>query len=255
MTAPAGAKQADAQRPAARGGVAILCFLLILAGQGYLLRRLIAGDAGSILRLPFLVECCFAVILLGACVLCAVKPTGWTSKTGCIAAFAVYTLYVVHSLVFYNDFSAAYLTGIQAQYDSAGGALVALKLVVALIGVTAGIPASPPIDKFEYSRRLREKAQLQQAQWARNSAEGAKKDLDSAIAKLKDSLSEEELAELLSRLQKEAAEKVSAAKEPAGSDGSCPCTQQEPEWVEASPGHFVACHRCSALPAAQKNAG
>ena len=42
---------------------------------------------------------------------------------------------------------------------------------------------------------------------------------------------------------------------PAGSDGACPCTQQEPEWVEASPGHFVACHRCSALPAAQKNAG
>ncbi len=197
----------------AKVGVSIVCFLLILAGQGYLLRSLILDGQFSLLSAPFLAEGFFCIVLLAGCIVCLRKPSGWTNLAGCICAFLLFGLYAACNILYYPVFSAAYLTGVHTEYNSVGGALVALKLVLALIGVTAGIPASPPIDKFEYSRRLREKAELQQAQWAKASVRGAKKDLDDTIAKLRQNLSEEELSELLNKLQEASGTPPSAREE------------------------------------------
>ena len=194
--------QEQSSRPrAARRGVTVVCFLLIVVGQGYLLRNFIASDPNALLRLPLLMEVIFGVIMLASCVICVVKYAGWTTRAGCFIAFVLVGLYILFNILFYPDIQAAYLTGMNVRYDSSAGAIVALKLIIALVGVTGGIPVSPTIDRFEYSRRLKEKAQVQRAEWAEAAAKGAKKDLDDTIAKLKKDLGDEEFAELLERLK------------------------------------------------------
>lgn len=189
--------------PAARGGVTVICFLLIIVGQVYLLRAIPANNSFDLLSLPFILEFVFCLFMLIGCAICFIRPKGWTSTTGCITVLILFALYMVANIIYYPIFSVAYLTGFNPQYSSSAGALVGFKLVLALIGVTAGIPVVAPIDKREYSRRLREKVEQQDAIWAKTSVIGAKKELELTLAKLKGKLNEEELSDILNQLQSE----------------------------------------------------
>lgn len=186
----------------ARCGVAILCFLIVILGQVYLLRSLLFGGSLGSLPAALYIEMLFWPILIVGIVVCWVRPMGWGSKKGCAIALIFFLIYLAFSIFSYSTFSEAYLTGFNSEFASAGGALVGAKLVVSLIGVTAGIPAGPQVDAHEYSRRLREKAELQEAEWAKNAVKGARKDLKATVDRLRGTLSEEELAELLAELQK-----------------------------------------------------
>lgn len=95
------------------------------------------------------------------------------------------------------------------KYESSAGGLIGLKLVLVLIGITAAIPTTPRIDDREYARLLREQAQRQEASWARASVEGARKDLNATLEKLKATLSEEEIAALIKQSENTAAHSAS----------------------------------------------
>ena len=183
----------------ARGGVAIICFLIVIIGQGWLLRNFLFPL--SALPAVFYVEMLFCLILVAGIVICFIRPLGWDRGIGTWIAVALFLLYAAFSILTYDTFSAAYLTGFTPTFKSAGGAMVGVKLVVTLIGVTAGMPAGPQIEPREYARRLREKAEQQEAEWAMNAVKGARKDLKATVNRLKGSLSPEELAELVKELQ------------------------------------------------------
>ena len=195
-----------AQKPAdgsgARCGAAILCFLAVILGQVYLLRNLLFGGSFGSLPTELYIEFLFWPALIAGIVICWTHPMGWSSKKGVIIALALFVVYLAFSVISYSTFAEAYLTGFDPEFDSAGGAIVGAKLVVALIGVTAGIPAGPQMDPREYSRRLREKTELQEAEWAKATVKGARKDLKATVDRLRGTLTEEELAELLAELQK-----------------------------------------------------
>lgn len=194
--------------PAARGGMAVLCFLVVIAGQGYLLRDLLFSGG---LSTPFYIELLFCFLMAAGIVICWVRPQGWGGKRGCAAALILFVVYAVFTVFYYDTFAAAYLAGSGSAYQSTGGAFVGLKLVLALVAVTAGIPVAPRIDDREYSRRLREKAQMQEAGWAKESVKGAQQDLEATLTKLKATLSEEEMAALLAQLQESAQPKADNA--------------------------------------------
>lgn len=183
----------------ARGGVAIICFLIVIIGQLWLLRNFLFPL--SELPAVFYVEMLFCLILVAGIVICFICPLGWNRGKGTWIAMILFLLYAAFSILTYDEFSAAYLTGFSPTFSSAGGALVGLKLVLTLIGVTAGMPAGPQIEPREYSRRLREKAEQQEAEWAKAAMKGARKDLQATVNRLKGSLSPEELAELVKELQ------------------------------------------------------
>lgn len=185
----------------ARGGVTILCFLAIIAGQLYLLRNVLFSGQSQGLSGFYYIEFVFFVLMIGGMIICWIRPLGWGTGAGKWIAMAVFALYLLFNLLYYNQFIAAYLTGFTPTYQSAAGGIIGIKLVLGLVGVTAGIPVAPPIDKWEYSRRLREKVEMQEAQWAKASVRGARKDLSETVARLKETLSEEELSELLAELQ------------------------------------------------------
>ena len=215
-----------AQKPAdgsgARCGVAILCFLAIILGQGYLLRNFLFGGSFGALPTAFYIEMLFWPVLIAGIVVCWTHPMGWGGKKGCAIALALFAVYLVFSVLSYSTFAEAYLAGFNPEFNSAGGAMVGLKLVVALIGVTAGIPAGPQMDPREYSRRLREKAERQEAEWAKATVKGARKDLKATVDRLRGTLSEEELAELLAELQKpvDADEPAKAPSSPRNDDNN-----------------------------------
>ena len=117
--------------------------------------------------------------------------------------FGLFGLYVLYSVLLYSQFQAAY-GGFFSQ-ESVAGAMVAVKLVLVLIGITAGIPTIPKIDSREYSRRLREKALQQEANWAKESVKGARRDLQATVDKLRNSLTPEEMQALVEELQSDAA--------------------------------------------------
>lgn len=220
----------DFTAPAARGGVTVLCFLAIILGQVYLLRHALFSAPADLLTAPYLLELGFCLLMAVGIVICWRKPMGWTTMPGCICALALFAAYTVVSVINYPVFSVAYLSGIQATYASAGGALVALKLVLALVGVTAAIPVAASIPGREYAQRMREKVEKQNAQWATASVKGAKADLDATVARLKETLSKEELDALLTQLSQSAAhpaETADSASEIAA-DGATPSLPKDP---------------------------
>ncbi len=200
----------------ARGGVTILCFMLIIAGQAWLLRKTFP----SVLATPaMLVECLFCLLMLAGIVRCWKVPMGWGGKRGQGIALALFVLYAVVNTINYQALSTAYLSGTEASFPSAGGALLGLKLVLALVGVIAGIPTIAPIDGREYATRMREKLEKQNLQYATESIKGAQKDLDATIRKLRETLSEEELTALLSQLQQNAPASNDPATPPSTAAG------------------------------------
>lgn len=194
--------------PEAKGGVAIICFLIVIIGQGYLLRNVLFTSPFSSWPSAYHLELFFCIILLAGITICFIRPTGWGLKAGRLAALGLFVIYTVFTIFNYDTFMSGYLTGFHAEFESAGGALVGLKLVLTLIGVTAGIPAGPRIDEREYAHRLREKVQMQQAEWAKASVKGAQKDLETTLEQLKQTLSDEEMAALLTQLQETAQNKT-----------------------------------------------
>ncbi|MCD8084447.1 MAG: hypothetical protein LUE86_13305 [Clostridiales bacterium] len=199
----------------ARGGVTILCFLAVILGQAWLLRNILLAGA---LPLPYYVEMGFCLLLAVGIVICLVRPVGWGGTVGCGLALLLFLIYAVFTIRNYHLFLTGYLTGFEATYESSGGGFVGLKLVLVLVGITAGIPVAPRIDDREYARRLREKVQKQDAEWAMAAARGARKDLNATVEKLRSSLSKEELAELLAELQSDIAPADSGREADSGEE-------------------------------------
>lgn len=185
----------------ARGGITILCFLIILIGQFYLLRNIVHTDSFSIITMPWSAELIFALILIGTSIYLFIQPMGWYTKKRLAVAFITLIAYIALNVLYYAAFKEAYLAGFSFEYASSAGGLVGLKLVLAVVGVTAGIPVAQPIDGREYARRLREKIEKNNAQLTKETAVGAQQDLRHTIKKLKETMSPKELAAFLQELQ------------------------------------------------------
>lgn len=208
----------QSKTPQAKCDTVVICFAIIIIGQGWLLRHTLAA---GLFAWPFAVtvELLFCIVMLAAVIWCWAHPKGWTSNLGCGIAFGVFALYLVVNLLFYGEFSQLYLAGLNADTPSWGKALVALKLVLAIMGVVAGIPAAPAPSNREYAERMRQAVYRQEAEWAKGNAKGAKEDLEKTLRKLKESLSPEEMEALLAELRAETAaapEKENASAEDAG---------------------------------------
>lgn len=182
-----------------RGGISVICFLAIIIGQSILLRKILFSNGNAAIPFMYYIELIFCLIMFAGIVVCFIKKDGWGGIKGQIIVFALFILYCIFTAMHYNEFRAAYLTGFNPEFESAGGALVICKLFLALIAVIGGIPTAK-IDDREYAHALREKVQMQEAQWAKESVKGAKKDLNATVKKLKQSLTEEELKELMAQL-------------------------------------------------------
>ena len=196
---------------ASRRGVTVICFLLVICGELWLLRNLLLeGNLSSLSPVCWL-EFFFLLLLAAGTVFCLIRPQGWGGKVGCTAALLLFTIYAAFTVWNHSFFLQAYLTGFHPTYESSAGGLIGLKLVLFLIGITAAIPTTPRIDDREYARLLREQAQRQEASWARASVEGAQKDLNATLEKLKATLSEEEIAALIKQLENTAAHSASDA--------------------------------------------
>jgi len=190
--------------PTAKCGTTVLCFAAIILLQGWLLRGVLLAGPG---QWPGIVtvELVFCLVMLAALIWCWGHPKGWTNNLGCIIAFGLFAIYLIFNLFSYEAFAQLYLAGLNTEFPSWGKALVALKLVLALMAVVAGIPAAPALEGREYADKLRQAVYRQEAEWAKGSAKGAKKDFESAMGKLRETLSQEELDALLAQLRAEAA--------------------------------------------------
>ena len=187
----------NSKSPEAKCSTVVVCLLFIIIGQGVLLRDVFA--AGLTAWPPAVkLELVFCAVMAAAMVWCWTHPRGRTSNLGCAAAFGFFGLYAVFNIVFYDTFVQLFLAGIENGAESWGKAMVALKLVLAIMAVVAGIPAATAPTGREYAEKLKEAAYRQQAQWA-------KKDLDSAMEKLRETLTPEEMDALLAQLRSEQA--------------------------------------------------
>ncbi len=186
--------------PQAKCGTVVACLFLIIAGQLWLLRGVLAAGPAA---WPGMVigELAFCAVMLAALVWCWGHPQGWATNRGCAAAFGFFGLYTVYQLIFFGAFSELYLAGVSTEFPSVSRALVAVKIVLALMAAVAGVPSAPAPTGREYAEKLRQAVYKQEAGWAKGNAAGAKKDLDSAMAKLKASLSPEEMEALMAELR------------------------------------------------------
>ena len=218
----------------ARGGVTVICFLVILVGQFYLLRNVIHTDSFSFVMMPWSAELLFGLVLIAAIIYLFIQPMGWYTKRRLAAAFILLIAYSALTIFYYEAFKTAYLTGASFEYASSAGGLVGLKLVLAVIGVTAGIPVAQSIDGREYAKRLREKVEKNNAQLTKETASGAQQDLIRTINKLRETMSPEELAVFLKELKSadietvcNSATPVDISSAPADSDATSSCSGSE----------------------------
>lgn len=206
--------------PEAKCGTVVACLLVVIAGQGWLLRGPLARGPAAWHPAVY-GELFFCAVMLAAVVWCWFHPRGWTNNQGCIAAFVFLGVYLVYQLIFFGVFSEYYLAGIRTEFSSVGRALVAVKMVLALMAAVAGVPAAPAPTGREYAEKLRQAVYKQEAGWAKGTAAGAKKDLDSAMAKLKATLSEEEMNALMAELRAQGENPTAQSENPpAGSSES-----------------------------------
>lgn len=193
----------EIREPETRGGIGILCFGAIIAGELWLIRNIWQQRLLSEHNPFYIAEFFFLLLLLAGIVILWTGKKGWGELKRRIVVFTVFGAYLIQSVLSYSTLSQDYLTGFQPEYASTAGAMVGIKLVLAVIGIIAGIPVGPEIEGHEYARRLREKALLQQAEWDKASARGAAKDLNKTIESLRNSLSEEEIQKLIRELKTE----------------------------------------------------
>jgi len=81
-------KQSDGS--GARCGAAIICFLVVILGQVWLLRNLLFGGSFGSLPTALYIEMLFWIPLIAGIVVCWVRPMGWGRKIGCIIALALF---------------------------------------------------------------------------------------------------------------------------------------------------------------------
>lgn len=193
-----------ASTPAAKCGTVVVCLFIVLAGQVWLLWDTLAAGFHA---WPAAVrgELVFCVIMLAAILWCWFRPKGWTSNLGCGIAFGLFGIYLIYTIIFYNSFAELYLSAINTEFSSVGKALVALKLVLVILAVIAGIPTAPAPTGREYADKLRQAYYRQEAELAKGNAKGAKQDFDNAMKKLRENLSQEEIDALLAQLRTDAA--------------------------------------------------
>ena len=213
----------DGTNGRARGGVTVICFLVILIGQFYLLRNIVHTAAFSFMTMPWIGELFFALVLIAAGIYLFIQPMGWYTKTRLTAAFILLAAYITLNILYYTVFKEAYLTGFPFEYASSAGGLIGLKAVLAVIGVTAGIPVVQPIDGREYARRLREKIEKNNAQLTKETVSGARHDLIRTINKLKETMPPEELAAFLQELK---SADIETAHSSGTSDGISPVSSE-----------------------------
>ncbi len=196
--------------PAAKCGTVVVCFLAIILGQGVLCWRAVCAGA-SAPQAALLGELVFCVVMLAAVIWCWTHPKGWGGNRGCVIAAGIFVVYLLFNLLYYRAFAQLYLAGIDTEFPSWGKALVTVKLVLAMMGVVAGIPAAPAPSGREYAEKMRQAVYRQEAEWAKGNAKGAKKDFEKAMAKLKENLSPQEMQALLAQLRTEAPQEQAAA--------------------------------------------
>lgn len=180
-------------------GTAIVCFAAVIIGDIVLLYPSLKNGLQKHMQLPIIMEIISWVILAYGIIWIWRHKKGWATLKSKLVVFGLFGLYVLYSVLLYSQFQAVY-GGFFSQ-ESVAGAMVAVRLVLVLIGITAGIPTIPKIDSREYSRRLREKALQQEANWAKESVKGARRDLQATVDKLRNSLTPEEMQALVEELR------------------------------------------------------
>ena len=180
-------------------GTAIVCFAAVIIGDIILLYPSLKNGLQKYMQLPIILEIISWVILVYGIIWIWRHKKGWATLKSKLVVFGLFGLYVLYSVLLYSQFQAVY-GGFFSQ-ESVAGAMVAVRLVLVLIGITAGIPTIPKIDSREYSRRLREKALQQEANWAKESVKGARRDLQATVDKLRNSLTPEEMQALVKELR------------------------------------------------------
>lgn len=197
--------------------VSTALFLAAVLGQVWFWRKLLFG--GSLSEQPpvLYAELAFLAVILLLAILTA-TPRGLGGKKRCGAALAGFTVYAVFNVVNIGKFAAFNMTASDSAYGSLGPALVALKLFLVLAGVIAAMPAAPAPEGREYADRLMTAAQRQSAQWVKEGAKGAQKDLKKTIDNLRGQLSPEELDALLKDLQKDPLSVGQAEEAPASAE-------------------------------------
>ncbi len=208
-TCPLNPVQDAAAGPQAVRGTAVFCFLVTIIGDIILSRKVLPA---SFFTPAFLLAAAFWIILLIGIIWIWRHKEGWHGRRQ-IIVFGIFALYLIVAVVFYKEYQAAYLLGLPSSVDpelapSLAGGIVGVRVFLVLIGITAGIPVGPKIDGREYARRLREKTIQQEANWAKESVKGAKKDLQETVERLKSTLTPEEMQALLQELQSSSPEDV-----------------------------------------------
>lgn len=185
----------------ARPGTTIFCFAIALVEQLYLLREPLSRGFGN--WPPVLYLELVSWVLLVAGIVISFVWKGWKTNAGCIVALALAGLHIAVDAVNFSTLRELYFAGINSVYPSYGPALVTLKLILILLGVTAGIPVADAPKGREYARKLEEAYHKQEMEWAKANMKGARKDAEETLAKLKRQLSQEELEALLASMREE----------------------------------------------------
>ena len=81
-----------------RRGVTVICFLLVICGELWLLRNLLLeGNLSSLSPVCWL-EFFFLLLLAAGTVFCLIRPQGWGGKVGCTAALLLFTVYAAFTV-------------------------------------------------------------------------------------------------------------------------------------------------------------
>lgn len=187
--------------PRARFVAAILLFVAVIAGdlvlsRDYLTQGLYAIPAFLIFELVMLF-----LLVVGIFLFC--NRRGLDSNKKLLLGFGFFLVWCVVTVICFADYKALYLSTLNTEYPSYGAAIICLKLVMVLCGLTALIPVAPAPTGREYAHGLARAYEKQNIEQAKNAAEEAQKDLERRVEQLRSSLSAEELEALMAKLQTE----------------------------------------------------
>lgn len=197
--------------PRARFVAAIILFAAVIIGDLVLCRDYIAQGLHT-LPTCLLTELVMLVLLvIGSILFC--NPKGLNSNKRLILGFGFFLVWCVFTVVFFADYKAMYLSTLHTEYPSYGAAIICLKLVMVLCGLTALIPVAPAPTGREYAQGLARAYEKQSIEQAKAAAAEAQKDLERRVEQLRSSLSPEELAALTEKLTAAPAEENKTTEE------------------------------------------
>lgn len=204
-----------------------LCFVAASVGQIIFIRSALTGGLSS---LPgWLLAELGSCVAIFAVAIFTLSPKGWRNTTGIIIASVLTIAYIAFNLVFYRQFSALYLSCITTEFPSYGPAIEALKLLLVAIAYVGCIPVMDSPDSRAYANAMHNAVARQELEWAKNSAIGAREDLDKTVSKLKKSMTEEELAALIEELRQiQTGEETGGETAKAADDAPAGLSEQNP---------------------------